>query len=94
MGHHDHGIDCETFCGGTPDDEPAAFAACIHSTAGLCPKCQEEYDADPGAWSEYGDHPEGIKRWQALQDEIEQDRRRMEAAQDGTPPDAWDNLPF
>lgn len=20
MSHHDHGIDCETFCGGTPDD--------------------------------------------------------------------------
>ena len=22
MSHHDYGVDNETFCGGTPDDEP------------------------------------------------------------------------
>jgi len=44
---------------------------CIHAP-GLCPKCREEYDEDPTAWLEFGDYPEGIARWQRLQEEIQE----------------------
>lgn len=44
---------------------------CIHSTAGLCPACQADYDEDPAAWLEFGDHPEGIARWKAEQERID-----------------------
>lgn len=37
---------------------------CIHGDGHtLCPACQEQYDADPTAWEEYGHHPEGERRW-------------------------------
>lgn len=45
---------------------------CVHSPDGrtLCPACQEEYDADPTAWEEWGNHPQGLKNWEALQAEL------------------------
>jgi len=43
---------------------------CIHSTTGLCPDCQANHDEDPTAWMEYGNHPDGIARWKALQEEM------------------------
>ena len=46
---------------------------CIHATAGLCPACQAEYDYDPDAYLEYGDHPAGLARWRALQEDIAHD---------------------
>src|SRR5262245_5772795 len=61
---------------------------CIHTERGLCPACQSDYDADPLAYLEYGDHPEGLANYQRLLDEIAQ------AAQDPTPLVAWDEIPF
>lgn len=46
---------------------------CIHAAAGLCPACQAEYDYDPGAYLEYGDHPAGLANWRALWEEIAYD---------------------
>ena len=43
---------------------------CIHTQHGLCSACQADYDADPEAWIEFGQHQEGILRWQELQDEM------------------------
>lgn len=43
---------------------------CIHAQAGLCPNCQAQYDYDPDSYWEFGDHQEGIARWQALQEEL------------------------
>ncbi len=37
---------------------------CIHTTEGLCPTCKSEYNVDPLAYIEFGQHPEGIRRWQ------------------------------
>lgn len=49
--HHDYGVDCEAFCGGTPDDEDKQAGP-------RCPECgwrglvtqtqREEYDFDTG----------------------------------------------
>ncbi len=50
--HHDYGVDCETFCGGTPDDEAPVTLTCIHQSRGLCMACQSDYDADPSALAE------------------------------------------
>jgi len=36
---------------------------CIHCTDGLCKKCQAEYDEDPSAWLEYGQHEQGERNW-------------------------------
>ena len=44
---------------------------CIHGDGkSLCESCQEGYDIDPSAYWEYGDHPAGLERWKALQEEI------------------------
>lgn len=43
---------------------------CIHATTGLCETCQADYDYDPVAYHEFGDHPEGIRRWLELQAEM------------------------
>lgn len=47
-----------------------SYLNCIHALPGLCPGCQASYEEDPGAWIEFGDHPEGIARWEALQAEM------------------------
>ncbi len=49
---------------------------CIHSPPGsgrLCEDCQRDYDADPSAWVEFGDHEEGLQRWRLLQKELDRD---------------------
>lgn len=43
---------------------------CVHTAAGLCPACQADYEADPIAWIEYGDHPDGIRRSRDLAEEL------------------------
>jgi hypothetical protein len=43
---------------------------CIHATTGLCPQCQEEYNEDPLAFLEFGQHTAGIANWAALQAEM------------------------
>jgi hypothetical protein len=43
---------------------------CIHAAAGLCKSCRAQYDEDPGAFVEYGDHPAGLGRWRRLLEEI------------------------
>jgi hypothetical protein len=63
---------------------------CTHAARGLCPACRAEYDAAPLAYHELGDHPAGLARWRALQEEMARDA----AAQDPTPPGAWDDIPF
>jgi hypothetical protein len=57
---------------------------CIHAAAGLCPACTADYDADPAAWVEYGDHPAGLAAWQALQEEM--DREMGRARTEPVPP--------
>ncbi len=65
---------------------------CIHEPNGLCPACQEEFDADPEAWLEYGCHQDGIRRSRELQEEIE----AWHAAQPALEPraDHWADIPF
>jgi len=43
---------------------------CIHQQKGLCPDCQEAYNAEPESWLEFGEHEEGIKNWEALKEEM------------------------
>ncbi len=45
--------------------------ACVHPrTTRLCGECQQLFDRDPLGYIEWGEHPAGIARWQALQEEI------------------------
>ena len=46
---------------------------CTHQAAGLCADCQADYDEDPAAWLEFGNHPEGLARWNAEQAMIDRD---------------------
>lgn len=72
----------------------AAGNHCIHSPAGrICGDCRADYEGDPSAWFEYGDHPEGVVNWQRLQAEIEQDARRFAACGLAMLPDD-PNIPF
>jgi hypothetical protein len=48
---------------------------CIHAEHGLCPLCRRDCAADPQAFLEYGDHPAGQERWQALLEELRQEER-------------------
>lgn len=48
------------------------WETCIHRQSGLCPDCQADFDADPMAWIEFGNHPQGLARWQDLQEEMKQ----------------------
>lgn len=64
---------------------------CIHATEGLCPACREEYDADPCAYEEYGEHPAGLARWAALKAEMEAERLALDAFR--LPPPA-DEMPL
>lgn len=44
---------------------------CIHGDGtNLCADCQADYDYDPLAYVEYGNHPDGIERWRELQAEM------------------------
>jgi hypothetical protein len=64
---------------------------CIHAKAGICLDCYRERDYDPESWDEYGHHPEGEARTQALLEQIAADVAREEA----TPRPAPDpNIPF
>lgn len=45
---------------------------CIHSDSGLCEACQADYDEDPAAWIEFGDHIAGLAAWKALQKEMDE----------------------
>jgi hypothetical protein len=58
---------------------------CVHVAAGLCKSCQAEYDEDPSAYWEYGDHPAGLARWRDLCAEIAAEVASMNAriADDG-----------
>ena len=85
--HHDYGIDCETFCGGTPDDElPSPCVNCgkfEHSPAET-EKCNRELAEAYLAQEQLGQmSPEDWAAYQAA----------MVAAQDPMPPDVWDNIP-
>lgn len=48
------------------------YTTCIHQESGLCPDCQSEYDADPQAWIEFGNHQKGIENWNSIKAEMEQ----------------------
>lgn len=64
-----------TSCGGVlrPASTPAFPPTCVHTERGLCEACQREYDEDPQAWIEYGQHPEGIVKWEQLKREMAED---------------------
>ena len=52
---------------------------CIHQplgVQGLCYECELEYLEDPSGWMEFGDHPDGLQRWEMLKQEMI--RRRNE----------------
>lgn len=62
---------------------------CIHGDGtNLCPACQEDYDGDPDAWEEFGQHPQGIANYQALLEEIAADAERI------APVEPDPNIPF
>lgn len=63
--------------------------SCIHVQRGLCDDCQAEYDEDPSAYYEYGDHPQGIANWQALQAEMD-----AEASRPVSPAGGDSDIPF
>lgn len=56
---------------------------CIHAPGGLCPDCQADYEEDPEAWLEFGEHQAGIERWRKLQEEMDADAaaQRLMAAE-------------
>lgn len=60
---------------------------CLHQPQGLCPACQADYDYDPLAYHEYGDHPAGSKRWADLQAEMNAEPRGEQIPAD-------DSIPF
>jgi hypothetical protein len=43
---------------------------CIHAQHGLCPKCQADYDQDPQAYVEFGQHPQGEANWRQERDQM------------------------
>jgi hypothetical protein len=43
---------------------------CIHQSHGLCRRCQRDFDEDPVAWLEFGNHPEGLANLAALEAEL------------------------
>jgi hypothetical protein len=54
---------------------------CIHTDGkGLCQDCLAEFAADPEAYLEYGEHPAGIERWRAVQEEMAAHAIQAEAA--------------
>lgn len=65
---------------------------CIHRSHGLCESCGRDYEADPSAWEEFGDHPDGLRRRaaeEALVAAWEEERRRE------PPPEPMaDDVPF
>ena len=52
---------------------------CIHADSGLCDTCQADWDYDPDSYAEFGDHPEGLARWRALQEEMTAEAARIAA---------------
>jgi hypothetical protein len=69
-------------------------ATCIHQPTGLCPACQAEYDEDPVAWMEYGDHPAGLANWRALQAEMDEQAQRPHQDDSGAGNVGDDVIPF
>jgi hypothetical protein len=72
-----------------PDDYPPP---CIHAASGLCPDCRDAYEEDPSGYLDYGDHPAGLARWQALQAEIAADSASPESRAESQ--ESEDDLPF
>lgn len=60
---------------------------CIHTKEGFCPDCQESFDADPDAWWEFGEHPEGIARWESFM-------AQFDIGLDPSPLMVGDDIPF
>lgn len=73
---------------------PEPALTCIHREAlnrlGLCSSCKEEFETDPLAFIEYGSHPEGIRRWEALQAEMLEGRAADCCDDRGPPPGGYD----
>ncbi len=68
---------------------------CIHQppgVPGLCKACQDDHDADPSAWLEFGQHEAGIAAWNALLDEIAREHAALDAQ--GPPPEPDPSIPF
>jgi len=43
---------------------------CIHASEGLCRHCRLDYEHDPVAFEEFGEHPAGIRRWKETLEQI------------------------
>ena len=43
---------------------------CIHADDGLCEDCHEAFEYDPESYMEYGDHPDGLRRFAELRQEL------------------------
>lgn len=63
---------------------------CTHSPDGLslCDHCQSDYEDDPEAYLEFGEHPAGRENWQRLQEEIAADAATY------TPPNYGPEIPL
>lgn len=65
---------------------------CIHGDGtNLCSDCQEEFDTDPGAWEEFGEHPQGAANWKAMQEEMAAEAERVARLPPAVPDP---NIPF
>lgn len=68
---------------------------CIHRTKGLCSSCQRDADEDPESWTEYGNHPDGIRNSRDLLAEAQAANRAAEQNySSGQPPTQRDDIPF
>src|SRR5262245_30822344 len=65
---------------------PPVTLTCVYAVRGLYPECRAEFNEDPEAYIEFGNHPAGIERYRALLNEL----IRAEAIS----PDDAGHLPF
>ncbi|MBV8094433.1 MAG: hypothetical protein JO110_14650 [Acetobacteraceae bacterium] len=75
------------------DQKPSDDLTCIHAERGLCPDCQEEFDEDPAAWFEFGQHAAGLENWRRLEAEMEEERLAEEESKP-LPTCGDDEIPF
>lgn len=77
---------CHEFCPGASCEGHSVASEpyptpCIHSPDGveLCGDCLEQFEIDPAAYDEFGDHPEGLRRWNQEREAMAKFYAEMEA---------------
>lgn len=57
-----------------------SWQTCIHAVDGLCPPCLKQFQDDPDRWIKFGNHPDGLARWNACWEAMEAQAMEEEAA--------------